>query len=73
MSQDCGASHPARESMEWLRDKLLWRDIQQDGLPLVCNMYSYCHTAFGRLNEILADMLGLYSARPVYATEVRLL
>jgi hypothetical protein len=35
--QDCGASHPARESMEWLRAKLLGRDIRQDGLHLVCN------------------------------------
>ena len=35
--QDCGASHPARESMEWLRTVLLWRNFLQDGLPLVCN------------------------------------
>ena len=37
-------------------------------------MYDYYptlkRTVSGRLNELLADMLGLYSARQVYATEV---
>jgi hypothetical protein len=54
--QDCGASHPARESMGWLRAKVLGRDIGQDGLHLVCNEnYVTCTIKtyrFCRLNEI---------------------